>query len=200
MVLLFLLSTCSFADAQAAGPAITLPPTAKTPTEKLFAITDILVAVSKKACKTDDCTAAVAQLSDLLADAREKYSKNVLTGDEKQRFHENYRTIVRHLQDVLTAQTKQEPASAAKVPEMKIDLARCQAKFPQSTNCPAQVVLAAAQKVYPCCTECTETMEAALAICALYLAVSPLAAAICFAAVAYGYSQCVQQCCEAYPG
>jgi hypothetical protein len=202
MVLVFFLGTCSFAYGQAKEPATTLPATATTPMEKLFAITDILIAKSKTVCKSDDCTAALAQLSDLLADARDKYSKNVLTGDERKQFHENYRGIVRRLQDAITAQIRQEPDGVAKLQEMKTDLARCQTKFAQSNNCSGHLLLAAAQNPsgYPCCSQCTSVLETSLAICTLYEIANPLAAALCYAAVAYGYSQCVQQCCEAYQG
>jgi hypothetical protein len=148
----------------------------------MFASVDALMIQVKAVCATEECIALTVSGSKFNADGRMKYGKGQLVDAERALLFKNLKHNVVQIQQTLLLQADTETAGLRNR-DMKA-LQACAAK----TN--GRLYPGGGRLMNVTISTCDQVYNAALAICALYVIVSPIVAAICAAAATYGYINC----------
>ncbi|MGH9735049.1 MAG: hypothetical protein ACRD8A_10735 [Candidatus Acidiferrales bacterium] len=164
--------------------------------KNLLTITGKYLSAVKLYCRTATCNALVAQGTTLVTNTQADLTNGRLTQQERKNFHENLRTILTQIHaDMMKNLTPAErkAVSACKTCETSsMNVAK-----PRLTEAAfhRQVTGGNGNCDQNRCNECTYVFTQAVAICALYVVASPIAAAICEGVAIAEYNNCEEQYC-----
>ena len=135
--------------------------------ENLFKHYAAFLDTVRKVCGSGECNALAEQGALILRDGQAKHAKGWRVPVERRRFHRDIAASLDRLHDALVRERDAQDKLAGK-------------HAPQ-------------EKIMPADYSCDQVFAIALAICSAYLAVNPIAAAICVGTAVYAYNQCLEQ-------
>jgi hypothetical protein len=150
---------------------------------KLITVHQAMMLQVQSFCSTEECTKLLDEGSKLISDTKTKLGQRTMTEEDAKQFHAALKANIRALQVAIMNQMSSE------VPKTKDSVSR--------NGNPARFH---AQIGSQQCSECDSVYKAALAICSLYIIISPPAAALCVGAASIGYINCLDDYCYAPVG